>query len=319
VNVVRARLAALAVVPLILLAACGGNGDEEADSTGAEGSLANVSISGDVGAAPEVSVTDKTATETSTAVITEGDGPEVSNDGQSLVHLSVFSGKDGEKIYSSWDTEQPIPQGPDAQEPVPGLTDAIDGQPRGSRIAMEFPADKALNPEGLDKYKLEADDAVIVVVDVVSVQPTDALDGPEGTPADPPADAPGVVEENGDVTGIDWSKVGAKPKDLQVITLVEGEGPAIEKGRLATFDYYGEVWKGTKPFDESYSKEPITFPVGTGGLIPAWDKGLVGVKEGSRVMIIAPPDDAYGAEGRPPDIPANSTLVFVLDVLGVDG
>jgi FKBP-type peptidyl-prolyl cis-trans isomerase len=53
-------------------------------------------------------------------------------------------------------------------------------------------------------------------------------------------------------------------------------------------------------------------------LIPAWDKALVGQPLGSRIMIIAPPDMAYGAQGSPPTIPANATLVFVVDVLGVD-
>ncbi len=56
--------------------------------------------------------------------------------------------------------------------------------------------------------------------------------------------------------------------------------------------------------------------MGDGNLIKAWDQGLIGVPAGSRVLIIAPPDYGYGnnAQGA---IPANSTLVFVVDVLGV--
>ena len=53
------------------------------------------------------------------------------------------------------------------------------------------------------------------------------------------------------------------------------------------------------------------------GLIPAWDKVIPGLKRGSRVLIIAPPGDAYGARAQQ-GIPANSTLTFVVDVLGVD-
>ncbi|MND02067.1 FK506-binding protein [compost metagenome] len=79
------------------------------------------------------------------------------------------------------------------------------------------------------------------------------------------------------------------------------------------------MFKGKEAFDESYTGEPITFAVGANSLIDAWDEGLIGVKEGSRVMIIAPPEKAYGAQGSPPTIPANATLVFVLDVLDVDG
>lgn len=57
-------------------------------------------------------------------------------------------------------------------------------------------------------------------------------------------------------------------------------------------------------------------PVGLKLVIPAWDSALAGQKEGARVMIVAPPDAAYGAAAQP-GIPANSTLVFIVDVLGV--
>jgi peptidylprolyl isomerase len=57
--------------------------------------------------------------------------------------------------------------------------------------------------------------------------------------------------------------------------------------------------------------------VGVQGLIPAWDKVIPGLKRGSRVLIIAPPEDGYG-DREQPNIPAGSTLAFVVDVLGVD-
>jgi peptidylprolyl isomerase len=85
-----------------------------------------------------------------------------------------------------------------------------------------------------------------------------------------------------------------------------------------TVDYYGEVYGGDKAFDESYSKQPVTFALGTGGLIKAWDQGLVGVNQGSRVMLIVPSDHGYGAQGSPQaGIKGGDTLVFVVDVLGV--
>ena len=51
-------------------------------------------------------------------------------------------------------------------------------------------------------------------------------------------------------------------------------------------------------------------------MIPCWNKGLDGVKAGSRVVLVCPPASAYGAR-KQPNIPANSTLVFVVDVLGI--
>ena len=78
------------------------------------------------------------------------------------------------------------------------------------------------------------------------------------------------------------------------------------------------MWgKGDAPFDESYSQEPATFTLADGQLIAGWVKGLKGVKLGSRVMLIIPPSLGYGAQGGGQDIPPNSTLVFVIDVLGI--
>ena len=62
---------------------------------------------------------------------------------------------------------------------------------------------------------------------------------------------------------------------------------------------------------------PVAFPIGVGRLIKGWDQGLVGVPQGSRVLLVVPPDLGYGAKGSAPKIPGNATLVFVVDVLGV--
>jgi len=103
-----------------------------------------------------------------------------------------------------------------------------------------------------------------------------------------------------------------------VIPLVKGDGPVAKAGRLVTFNYYGAVWGAKKAFDSSFTRgAPVPFGVGVHGLIPAWDKVIPGLKQGSRVIIVAPPNEAYGSQGRP-GIPANSTLTFVVDVLGVD-
>ncbi len=314
----RTRVTALAVVPLILLASACGSGDE--DSNDAEtGSLPGVKIVGAFESEPEVDVKDLEVAKLVTKVISKGDGPAVSKDRSTLIHLGVFSGADGKKLFSTWDTKRPLTVGPDSQPLLAGLDEALAGAPRGSRVALETPAADAVGESNVAQLGLKEGDALIAIADVLSVEKVEKLDGPEGSPVDAPSGSPKVVEKGDAVTGFAWGGVGAKPAKLKVITLVQGDGPAIAANRLVTFNYFGEVFKGKKPFDESYSKKPITFPVGAGGLIPAWDSGLIGIKEGSRVMIISPPDQAYGAEGQPPTIPKNATLVFVLDVLAVDG
>ena len=138
------------------------------------------------------------------------------------------------------------------------------------------------------------------MLDVLSVEPKDVVDGPEGKDVDRPGRrARGAVESGGKVTGLDFSRRRRRrPTKLQVIPLVEGDGPAAKAGRLVTFNYYGAVWGAKKPFDSSFDRgAPVPFGVGVKGLIPAWDKVIPGLKQGSRVLIIAPPGDGYGAAG----------------------
>lgn len=61
---------------------------------------------------------------------------------------------------------------------------------------------------------------------------------------------------------------------------------------------------------------PFTFQLGAGQVIPGWDEGLVGATAGERRVLVVPPTLAYGSTARP-NIPANSTLVFVINVLSI--
>ena len=99
-----------------------------------------------------------------------------------------------------------------------------------------------------------------------------------------------------------------------MITLIKGTGTKVAKGDTTIMDYLGSVYGSKEVFDESYSKDPFTTPIGKGSVIKGWDQGLVGVPVGSRVLLVIPPDLAYRDEKKE-GIPANSTLTFVVDVL----
>jgi FKBP-type peptidyl-prolyl cis-trans isomerase len=106
---------------------------------------------------------------------------------------------------------------------------------------------------------------------------------------------------------------GTPPKALKVKVLKQGTGPALKKGDLLQADYLGQTWNG-KVFDNSYDRgQPATFQVGAGKVIKGWDEGLVGKRMGSRVELIIPPDKGYGNQPQQ-NIPANSTLAFVVDM-----
>jgi FKBP-type peptidyl-prolyl cis-trans isomerase len=105
---------------------------------------------------------------------------------------------------------------------------------------------------------------------------------------------------------------------LQYIVLQSGDGPQAEQGKVVTVHYTGWLTDGSK-FDSSIDRgEPIRFPVGTGHVIPGWDEAVAMMQVGDKWRIILPPAIAYGQQGRPPAIPPSSTLVFDVELLGVD-
>ena len=84
-----------------------------------------------------------------------------------------------------------------------------------------------------------------------------------------------------------------------------------------TVNYVGALYSNGKVFDASWKrKEPFTFTLGKGQVIPGWDQGVAGMKVGGRRELIIPAELAYGKEGRPPTIPPNSPLIFIVDLLG---
>ncbi|HYI79794.1 MAG TPA: FKBP-type peptidyl-prolyl cis-trans isomerase [Thermoleophilaceae bacterium] len=112
---------------------------------------------------------------------------------------------------------------------------------------------------------------------------------------------------------------GAPPKKLVTKDLKEGTGPAAKSGDNVTMDYVGVSYSTKKEFDSSFtSGQPFDVTLGQGAVIAGWDEGIVGMKVGGRRELIIPPDMAYGAQGRPPSIKPNETLVFVVDLLAIN-
>ena len=103
---------------------------------------------------------------------------------------------------------------------------------------------------------------------------------------------------------------------LEYTDEVVGAGAQPKRGDTVVVHYSGYLDDGTK-FDSSVDrKSPFEFTLGVGQVIKGWDATLVGKKVGSRVLLIIPPKDGYGASGRLPAISGTDTMVFVVDILG---
>jgi FKBP-type peptidyl-prolyl cis-trans isomerase len=111
------------------------------------------------------------------------------------------------------------------------------------------------------------------------------------------------------------SSVNSNNGGLVVQDEAVGTGPAAQAGDTVTVNYTGKLADGTV-FDTSIGKTPYSFVLGAGNVIPGWDQGLVGMQVGGKRVLIIPPSLAYGSQAYGP-IPANSTLTFEVELLGV--
>jgi peptidylprolyl isomerase len=113
---------------------------------------------------------------------------------------------------------------------------------------------------------------------------------------------------------------GKAPSKLKINTITAGTGKTVKAGDTVFVNYVGKVYSSGKVFDASWKDTPgKTFEVANVGkaeVITGWNEGLVGLKEGGRYELVIPPSLAYGST-KEKTIPANSTLVFVIDIVKV--
>ncbi len=104
---------------------------------------------------------------------------------------------------------------------------------------------------------------------------------------------------------------------IQIEELRPGDGAEAIAGKTVTVHYVGTLTNGQK-FDSSRDRgKGFTFKLGAGQVIQGWDQGVAGMRIGQIRKLTIPPELAYGARGFPPVIPPNSTLVFEVELLGV--
>jgi FKBP-type peptidyl-prolyl cis-trans isomerase FkpA len=112
---------------------------------------------------------------------------------------------------------------------------------------------------------------------------------------------------------------------MQSVDLKAGAGPEIAAGKIAVVQYTGWLYEASAPdnkgkqFDSSRSAgQPFRFPVGTGQVIKGWDQGVLGMKIGGSRRLIIPADMAYGDSGAGGVIPPGATLIFDIDLVGIE-
>jgi FKBP-type peptidyl-prolyl cis-trans isomerase len=118
--------------------------------------------------------------------------------------------------------------------------------------------------------------------------------------------------------GNDTTSASTSGGTLLVEDLVVGTGATAAVGDTVSVHYVGTLTNGTV-FDSSYSRnQPFTFRVGAGQVIAGWDQGIPGMKVGGKRRLTIPPSLGYGNQAVG-SIPANSTLIFDVELLSIAG
>ena len=111
---------------------------------------------------------------------------------------------------------------------------------------------------------------------------------------------------------------GDPPAELLIEDITVGDGEEAKSGAHVSVHYVGVAFSSGKEFDASYNRgEAFDFPLGGGQVIAGWDRGVAGMRVGGRRKLTIPPELGYGARGAGGVIKPSETLIFVVDLLGV--
>ncbi|HEY8589504.1 MAG TPA: FKBP-type peptidyl-prolyl cis-trans isomerase [Naasia sp.] len=312
-----ARTATSALLGATLLGALSacyvGSGDSDCVPSAASGTSSRaVTADGDILSTPDVSFpTPLRPSETEATTLIRGEGKPIAGDQYVAGYLTIANGTTGEVLeQSDYGSDAPASFVIDAL-PITGLSEGLQCATVGSRIAVVMPGDEAFTDENRPAG-LAADDTLVVVVDFKDAYlahaqgwaqvaqpglPTVVLD-PDGRP--------GITVPNADA-----------PEDLRVSKLIAGDGEEVEDGDRVLLNYTGVIWDTGSVFDSSWENgRPLTIALEEDGAIPGFLTALEDAKVGDQILAVIPPDQGYGDQPQGA-IPADSTLVFVIDVLGI--
>lgn len=109
---------------------------------------------------------------------------------------------------------------------------------------------------------------------------------------------------------------GIKIKDLQL-----GEGPAASPGQVATIHFIGWVddngARGRELYNTHREGQPVSFVIGTDGVMQGWNEGVLGMQPGGKRMLLVPPGMAYGDREVEGVVKANTALMFRFELVGL--
>ncbi|WP_127818457.1 FKBP-type peptidyl-prolyl cis-trans isomerase [Microbacterium sp. CPCC 204701] len=273
-----------------------------------------ITVEGETDAEPEVDVyTPLKAQRLAYEDVVTGEGTAITAPNQLMVvDVSVYNGETGEPIVATaYDGDLSRVTSPSQwTQNFPGFEEALDCATDGSRIAV------ALSPEDMSaevasSFGLGEDESAVAVIDIRKVYLA-AADG--ANQFNSGFGLPSVVRAPGGRPGLIIPD-GAAPEELVVQTIKKGDGAEVTGDEPVRVHYTGVVWGEDDEFDSTWDGEAAS--VTLDGVVPGFADALEGQTVGSQVLVVIPPELGYGDQEQGA-IPAGSTLVFVIDIVGLD-
>ena len=245
------------------------------------------------------------STKIETKVISVGKGPKITGNQFISFEFAQANGATGKvsgnSKFDGTDTQSQF------LDPGSNLCKAFGGVTEGSRVAL-------LIPSSLMGAGEKNPSSGVIVFDIKKVFLPHAV----GDEQNNQNGLPTVIRATTGQPTVQFAN-GDAPKDLKIVPLIKGWGEEVnaDRGQKVMIHYAGWVWNTHVKFDSSWdNKRPVQFDLATGSLIDGMIKGLDGQKVGSQLLIVIPPSLGY-KDQELQNIPANSTLIFVVDILGV--
>lgn len=306
-------------VPLLLaalaLTACGSSSPSSPSNANAA-----VTATGTFGHDPTVTIPKaKASSKLFVNAVIKGTGPVMAKTDALVGNYAVYiwSGT-GHKLATS--TFKTAPQ-LFAGQLLPGLESALIGQKVGSRVLAVIPPKEGYGSAGNSQGGVKPTDTLVFVIDMIKTFAGNASASGQSLSSGG-GSLPTVSAAPGTLPKITMPHQNP-PAKLITKTLIQGTGPMVSKGQYIVVQYVGAIWRNSKVFDSSWSRnQPFGFLLDSqpAQVITGWNLGLLGQRVGSRVMLVIPPSDGYGKTGSTQaGIKGTDTLVFVVDVLGAFG
>ncbi len=308
---------------LLSLAACSGSASSGActPTFPSGGNAALVTAIGVLGKDPAAKFpTPLVAAKPEASATVIGTGSLVRPGQTAAVHITLYDASTGKSLISTDYSGTGVLFGVIAG--LPAFGSIVQCAKVGSRVAavgsaLDLLGENAVQQNGLT---LKPQDTVVVIADIMATY----LGRANGVDQPSPAGLPAIVLAPNGQPGFSFPSA-VIPTELKIATLKQGQGEVVQPKDAVVLHYTGLLWDTKAVFDSTWdANTPAVLTAVSlkdepaGGLVPGFAKALIGARVGSQILVVIPAGaDGYPAGSAPATIPDGSTMVFVIDVLGI--